>query len=1176
MLNKFIIKRTDLAVDEVTLESEGLTLGRLVGNDLLLNHPTVSRTHAGIKEISGEFWIFNLSSANRTILNGELIDKVPLVDGDVLQIGPYFLRIEYIEICSNCGVNFEETSAPSGEEQDQDICTSCGAIRVPGQPFCTNCGKPFQPPEHCPTCGTALLEGRKFCIQCGTRVAETGISRKPVWIKNCKACGKPRSKPPRFALLVSVEMEIATRAVGIEDAQAATILFGASLRPGKSVQTRAGVSRVAGTALLTKFLPPADEQALRLFWDKRKREAGKVESEFRLAPQSNQKIGKSQFTWRPSFDLRRLWRKSYIAWGVLVASSFSLLGLIIYPQIYSPGAVSKPHTLTTMSASGVALRANANSCFSCHHFSTMQKTCTSCHTTSIFDPSMSRAHMDANISCIGCHTEHRGADFRPAFAGTILCISCHNDRYLYRGKALGTPHGGSVGYPVVEGKWVWEGISEERWRAKRLPGNPSDYSKMNQFHLLHFHLAGMGTGSEVYTKCIDCHETGDRISARFKEAPRYSCAACHATSFGTGTALAVGPNCASCHQQHGRFKNLIASPRKLLPDGSFGPSGGQPIQASVQNIPAFGKGGAETIRQDQSALGFISFLKNFGALTSFGWTLLLSIIPVIGFIAIFTDTFRRRSRLRTATVILKQQEEIEQSVGRSIDLAKIQAEGPKYPYPVVDPLLCIGCHACVEACPHDVLAIVNGIATPVAPDSCMEDTGCEAECPTQPKACIVLNRTKVIPARKVPKRDQRYLTNVQGVYIIGDVSGVPLIKMAMNEGAKVMEFIAEDLQNEPPNSTAEYDVAIIGVGPGGLSATAMAKQKGLKYVALEQENVVSTIQAYPAGKYVFFKPDSVDSRGLVPLAGVGDKKENILDSWMQTIEKYRLKIHEEERCKSIQKENGVLVVTTEKGKAAEVRTYKARKVVVAVGNRGAPMKLGVPGEERTRLVEAYNPEGNRCQKCGTICPTEAEFCTNCGTKMDRRGGAQLPKGPKECPNCGRSFSEGQSMEISVGPKIITFSCRSCGAIVQRFPTESYEDNHVKYKLTNPDDYANQKVIVVGGGNSAIEAAVDLCGFKREDEKIKFTRTNEVTLIVRSDFKGDLKLGNKINLYDCMDAGKVKVLFGAAIKEITEKEVVVINVRSKEEIARLQNDYVFALIGGEKPTKFLEGIGIKIG
>src|SRR5688572_22647933 len=95
--NRFIIKRKDQEIDNVYLESEGLTIGRLTGNDLVLNHRAVSRTHAGIKEFKGEYWIFNLSESNGTLLNGELVDKTSLVDGDVLQIGPYTLQVNYIE-----------------------------------------------------------------------------------------------------------------------------------------------------------------------------------------------------------------------------------------------------------------------------------------------------------------------------------------------------------------------------------------------------------------------------------------------------------------------------------------------------------------------------------------------------------------------------------------------------------------------------------------------------------------------------------------------------------------------------------------------------------------------------------------------------------------------------------------------------------------------------------------------------------------------------------------------------------------------------------------------------------------------------------------------------------------------------------------------------------------------
>jgi len=175
-----------------------------------------------------------------------------------------------------------------------------------------------------------------------------------------------------------------------------------------------------------------------------------------------------------------------------------------------------------------------------------------------------------------------------------------------------------------------------------------------------------------------------------------------------------------------------------------------------------------------------------------------------------------------------------------------------------------------------------------------------------------------------------------------------------------------------------------------------------------------------------------------------------------------------------------------------------------------------------------------------------------------------PVVPKFCPRCGSGRKGAQQF------------CVVCGTPYPVQEQPAYETGKVQFKLSDPDDYVNKKCIIVGAGNSSIEAAVDLAGLKRDGEKITFTRSNDVTLVVRSDFKGDLKLGNKMNVYDCIDAGKIKVFFRTEIKEITQNEVVLMDVRSKEEKARLANDFVFALIGGEKPTKFLEGVGIKVG
>ncbi|MDQ3010906.1 MAG: NAD(P)-binding domain-containing protein, partial [Acidobacteriota bacterium] len=340
---------------------------------------------------------------------------------------------------------------------------------------------------------------------------------------------------------------------------------------------------------------------------------------------------------------------------------------------------------------------------------------------------------------------------------------------------------------------------------------------------------------------------------------------------------------------------------------------------------------------------FVSrFSSSYGAVPIVGWIGLMLFTLISGFALISLSTSRRRRQVleAMAEAEMKPREEktkaalLPQSLGAALD-----PDGPPYPHPVINTATCIGCHACVDACPHDVLAIVNGKATPVAIEQCMEDTSCQVECPTAPKSCIVVNTNKKIPERKVPNRDQKFMTNVQGVYLIGDVSGVPLIKNAINEGGAVVDHIVEDLKQTGANGNADYDVAIIGIGPAGLSATALARQRGLKYIALEQDQVVGTIQqTYQAGKYVFFNPADKAVKGGIELAGPGASKETMISSWMDTVRSNGLVINEYESCKSVKSAGEVFIVEAEQEKAKRKVQYSARRVILAIGNRGMPMK----------------------------------------------------------------------------------------------------------------------------------------------------------------------------------------------------------------------------------------------
>jgi len=964
--NKYIIVRRDQRIEGVVIESEGLTVGRLQGNDLVLNNRAISPTHAGIKEIDGEHWLFNLSNSHNTALNGKLIDQAPIADGDVAEIRPFLLRFE-----------------KSGD-----------------------------------------------------------------------------------GLRITVEIE------------ADSIIAG-----DKVVATESAI--VSAIKL--------DEQALKVYWEKRKREAGKVAEKPMLSPRGERKIGKAQFNWVPTLDLKQPWRNSYFIWGGIVVAALSFIALIGYSQAYSPGPTAAAHSKALLSSSTIANRANSGSCYECHAVAVSKDgKCVACHQTQHFTPSISEAHRRAGIGCAGCHSEHRGADSASALLRANLCSDCHNDRYRIKageraGSILGNPHGDTFGYPKVNGIWKWKGLTAEEWRNRNLPEMLASRPASEQFHAVHRTIYKPGAGRSRMS-CRDCHAAGIPEENDLDTLPREACAACHVKSSSSGE-MFLAASCVTCHQQHGRSRDMAALVASV--SGDFQRMKQQAIHRAEndQNLSQSVKSGS---RENTAAFTSNSLPKNLGGLPWWGWAGLIAALPIAGFVFLAAYAIRARIPLEQ----IKPDKSKEQGVGSS-DGSNIESEDLVYPHPVINPLLCIGCHACVEACPHDVLDIVGGVAMPVALDQCMEDTSCMVECPTSPKACIVVNTRKVIPPRKVPRRDQSLMTNVPGIYLIGDVSGVPLIKNAINEGARVIDCVIEALQTEQPATDSEYDVAIIGIGPAGLSAAAIAKQRGLKYVAIEQNKIANTIRTFPAGKYVFFKPDTAEAQGLIPLQGVGGIKEEMLQSWFDVVKADDLEIHEEESCKKIESNEQGFTVITEKDGGKAKTTYQVRKVILAIGNHGSPMRLQVPGEDLKILVQ---PE--------------------------------------------------------TGPEFL--------------------DDKVKFKLSDPDDYVNRKCIIVGAGNSAIEAAVALTGFIREGNQFTFARDNEVTLVVRSDFKGDLKLGNKMDIYDCIEAGRIKVFFQTAIKEIREKEVALMDARSKAETARLSNDYIFALIGSEKPVKFLESLGIKIG
>jgi thioredoxin reductase (NADPH) len=513
-----------------------------------------------------------------------------------------------------------------------------------------------------------------------------------------------------------------------------------------------------------------------------------------------------------------------------------------------------------------------------------------------------------------------------------------------------------------------------------------------------------------------------------------------------------------------------------------------------------------------------------GGLPLYGWLAILLLLLILGLL------FAQRTAARAYRLLEKPPPPDSTELQQRKEEARIRREvhdptGPEYPHPFILVNECISCNACVEACPHDVLTMaemeVEGekkfVANVIRRDLCMEDTSCEAICPTSPKACIVINSTKEIKILPKPIRYKTYMTNVPGCYVIGDVSGTPLIRNAVKEGVEVIQYIREELNDAPPEPKTKLPVIIIGIGPAGLSAVLAAKQQNLEFVGLEQRNVLAVIKGYPSNKRMDFKPKQMKTNSSLQMKDAGNHRENILESWTKTLEESGIKINkmddgdqspdlaatnvinEGEVCRAVKRaEDGdYFIVSTERGAEKEKRTYLARRVVLAIGLRGAPMKL-------------RDPEG----------------------KLLGKGLERLHDG-------------------KLIPKVL--------------------DN-----LSEPEKFRNCKLIVVGGGNSAIEAAVSLVARRKGDE-LEFLspgEMNDVTLMVRSDFGKDVKFINKQQIYKCKDEGKIKIRFRTVITEVHQEHVIIEDKGAKKQ-EPLDNDFVFALIGGESPKEFLKATGIHI-
>jgi thioredoxin reductase (NADPH) len=381
---------------------------------------------------------------------------------------------------------------------------------------------------------------------------------------------------------------------------------------------------------------------------------------------------------------------------------------------------------------------------------------------------------------------------------------------------------------------------------------------------------------------------------------------------------------------------------------------------------------------------------------------------------------------------------------------------PSTLHPEIDPVQCIGCGACVRACPEgEILGLINGKAVLVEPSECIGHGACRAACPSDAIRLVFGTEQRGVD---IPHVGADFQTNIPGVFIAGELGGMGLIRNAIEQGRQAIESVRALDGLGRPNV---HDVVIVGGGPAGFSASLAAIQHRLRFVTIEQDSFGGTVAHFPRGKLVMTAPANLPLIGMVKFREV--RKERLLEFWHGAAQRTGLRINYSERVESVTRIGADFGVQTTRG------SYATRAVLLAIGRRGTPRRLGVPGED-------------------------------------------LPK--------------------------------------------------VVYRLIDPQQYRGQHVLVVGGGDSALEAAASIVA----------EPGTTVTLSHHSDGFSRAKLKNRERVEAAWKSGKLAVWMSSDIKKVGTHAV---ELAQGGKRTAIRNDAVIVCAGGILPTPFLKSIGIEV-
>lgn len=405
---------------------------------------------------------------------------------------------------------------------------------------------------------------------------------------------------------------------------------------------------------------------------------------------------------------------------------------------------------------------------------------------------------------------------------------------------------------------------------------------------------------------------------------------------------------------------------------------------------------------------------------------------------------------------------LRQEKRNAVKLERSVADGLNEPpslHPVIDPHACIGTAACVSACPEGgILGIVKGRAALLEPSRCIGHGACFAACPTRAIALVFGTERRGV---EIPHVKSDFETNVPGLYIAGELGGMGLVRNAMSQGLRAVESIAGSLAAGAEHGL-DYDVAIIGAGPAGIAASLAAKRAGIRAVTLEQEAIGGTVYHYPRQKMVVTRPFDVPGYGRIEAREI--RKEELLRIWLDVIRATGIEIRVRERVLAVVPETKGFAVETAGGR------YRAARVILAIGRRGSPRKLRIPGEESP---------------------------------------------------------------------------------------------HVTYSLGDPAGVRGQSVLVVGGGNSALEAAIELSSP---------LLANTVTLSYRGAAFGRATQANRQRIDDLVNGNRLTLLTNSEVTRIEPRQA---HIRQVDSVTTVPAERVYILIGGSLPTELLQRVGVTV-